>query len=393
MVLMGIDVGNTNMKCVILTRNGGVLNLVRRASVLNTQTPGGKTYIDGERLFKAVVKMCEEAWSTIEQEKLRGIAVTSVGCAPVILNKYDQQLNDSTPNQKIEPMPHLSNEEYREICGYSKDYGCGIHNILHFVSGVTDPLTVMSVGDYLNYRFTGIKKRERSTAGSVTLLDRRTYDDWYDFMYEHRLNKELFPPLCNSGDYIGDLSNPEGTKLPVGTPVFAGGQDYLCAAFAAGCTDDGDMINVLGTYEMLASFYKTPPEAPESPAFVTFSDKHVFPGRYAVTTEMLADGTRADQVRKSTKMYLYQEQFIEEKTSYKTKIVGGGSTNRILIQSKAFMTGMRLYVPNIPEATATGAALLAGVGAGVFKTYEAASRLYRHVKTEIYFPEQKRLTS
>ena len=391
MSLMGIDVGTTNMKCIIIAHSGQLLNLVVRPSALYTLAPGGKKYIDGERLFNAVVRMCEETWGGAGNEKLRGISITSVGCAPVILNKYNVQLDATTSNRVIEPMPELSNEEYRDICGYSKDYGCGMHSILPFISGVTEPLAVMSVGDYLNCRFTGIKRRDRSTAGSVTLLDRRTGENWYNFLYEHRINYESLPPLCNSGDYIGDLINPQNTALPEGTPVFAGGHDYLCAAFAAGCYEEDSMINVLGTYEMLASFYKKQQNAPEAADFVTFMDWHVFPMRYTVTAEMPATGTKAAQVRKSAKMFAYQEDFVDKISTVKIKVVGGGSKNKVLVQSKAFINGLRLYVPQIPEATATGAALIAGVGSGVYNSFEKAARVYRNVDTVVFYPEFKKM--
>jgi xylulokinase len=47
-------------------------------------------------------------------------------------------------------------------------------------------------------------------------------------------------------------------------------------------------------------------------------------------------------------------------------VTGGGTRNRTWMQIKADITGCRLEVPAMPEATLLGAALVAGVGAGVY---------------------------
>jgi len=50
-----------------------------------------------------------------------------------------------------------------------------------------------------------------------------------------------------------------------------------------------------------------------------------------------------------------------------------------------------LSVPQVVEGTATGAALLAGVGSGVYENHEEAASVYKHVPTKIVEPNQKRV--
>ncbi len=52
--------------------------------------------------------------------------------------------------------------------------------------------------------------------------------------------------------------------------------------------------------------------------------------------------------------------------------VGGGSYNSFWMQNKADIFGRNIKVPQIKESTALGAALLAGIGVGVYKDYEDA---------------------
>lgn len=62
-------------------------------------------------------------------------------------------------------------------------------------------------------------------------------------------------------------------------------------------------------------------------------------------------------------------------TIHKLVVVGGGAKNRHWLQIKADVSGIELHHPDLPEATLLGAALTAGVGAGVYASFEEAMRV------------------
>jgi len=71
--------------------------------------------------------------------------------------------------------------------------------------------------------------------------------------------------------------------------------------------------------------------------------------------------------------------------------MGGGSKSEIWNQIKADVTGKPLMVPLYKEATAFGAAILAGVGCGLFKSLDEAveryvrmEKVYEPLHTEMY---------
>jgi len=53
--------------------------------------------------------------------------------------------------------------------------------------------------------------------------------------------------------------------------------------------------------------------------------------------------------------------------------VGGGARSPLWLQIKSDVTGMRVVVPDVPEASSLGAALLAGTGVGIYNSVEDAS--------------------
>ncbi|MGG4032673.1 FGGY family carbohydrate kinase [Paenibacillus cisolokensis] len=71
-------------------------------------------------------------------------------------------------------------------------------------------------------------------------------------------------------------------------------------------------------------------------------------------------------------------------------VVGGGVRNRIWLQVKADVSGLQLRVPGIPEAALLGAALTAGVGSGLYASFEEAMASVRPPDSAIVLPDGER---
>jgi len=67
-------------------------------------------------------------------------------------------------------------------------------------------------------------------------------------------------------------------------------------------------------------------------------------------------------------------------------VIGGATQAAPLLQIKADITGCPIKVPQITEAAATGAALLAGIGANIFHSGEEAASSVLHTD-QIYEPD------
>lgn len=63
------------------------------------------------------------------------------------------------------------------------------------------------------------------------------------------------------------------------------------------------------------------------------------------------------------------------------RAIGGGARSDFWLQLKADITGKPLVVPNITEAAALGAAILAGIGAGLYKNAEEALNIVYREKS------------
>lgn len=83
----------------------------------------------------------------------------------------------------------------------------------------------------------------------------------------------------------------------------------------------------------------------------------------------------------------------EDVAGYKVEslcIVGGGTKIKLWQQIKADITGKVIEIPEVEDATALGAALLAGVGVGIYKDMEEASRVVSKNNKRIWPNPQNR---
>ena len=69
------------------------------------------------------------------------------------------------------------------------------------------------------------------------------------------------------------------------------------------------------------------------------------------------------------------------------RVVGGGARSRLWLQMKADVTGRRVRVLDTDEATALGAAMLAGVGSGTFRDLDEAVAALTTLQPTAYDPD------
>jgi len=449
-VLIGIDAGNTNLKCVAIEPNGRCVKLVRM--------PAGESRFsdDADRLFADICRILQETVASLPAGcDVLGVAVSSGGCSAFCTAGNGKQIPFERPGSFVVP------DDCTDATGYPPQYHNSGIVLMNTVSDLSRVAHVFSYSDYIAYRLCGEVGREISTAGSMSMYDRRTGGWWDAFKSATGFTDDVLGVVCSSGTKIGEITAEAValTGLAQGVPVCSGGHDYLCAAFALGCVDEGNLLNVLGTYEMVTSFYRNRVTYPAG--IQAFSDCHCYPGRYSLTCETLG-GAQLEWLRSIlpggdrpdfwNRMYdqidslpdaftggenellipriygecfpvsdpslcggfvgltsktdpgrmlraaiiglsMYSKRMLDfaglENVSFITA-AGGGSQGRFWMQTKADFLGLPVIVPHVPEASATGAALLAGIGAGVYCGHDEACKIYVDTTKTEYLPNTER---
>ncbi|MCA9523331.1 MAG: glycerol kinase, partial [Myxococcales bacterium] len=75
------------------------------------------------------------------------------------------------------------------------------------------------------------------------------------------------------------------------------------------------------------------------------------------------------------------------------KVDGGATANSLLLETQADLLGAPIVRPEIVETTALGAAMLAGLGCGLWSSLDELTRSWREDKRFLPNPEHFEITS
>ncbi|TFG14685.1 MAG: hypothetical protein EU535_03005 [Promethearchaeota archaeon] len=103
--------------------------------------------------------------------------------------------------------------------------------------------------DYVNFKLTGIAATDPSEGSGTYLWDceREQYSEEMAKLLDIDVSK--FPPVFKSYEIIGKVTKEasEKTEIPEGTPVVAGGGDFVVSLLGLGLVEPGTAIDMTGT--------------------------------------------------------------------------------------------------------------------------------------------------
>ncbi len=304
------------------------------------------------------------------------------------------------------------------------------------------------IEDFLNSRLCGARATDYSMASCTQLFDQRKRAWSEELLSASGLPRRLLPELKPSGTRLGTVraAAAAATGLPEGTPVVLGGQDHLCGTLPVGAHRPGNILDVFGTWENVITAVPDAPLTEEVRRASVCIQAHVAPGVYAAWGGTMAgeclewsrralgeagdappgaggvlflphiagaacpvadadsrgafvgiapSTTRADLQRAVVEGLNFQFLDILETLQAglgcrfdRITAAGGGARSDVLLQAKADMTGLPVDVPEVTDATALGAAMIAGVGAGVYADLDEACRRVKR-PGKVYAPRRE----
>ncbi len=476
MYLLGIDVGTTNTKAVILDTDTGRIRAQGHAPTITRHPTKAESEFDGDELWSTVVQCLRQAISQCDApERIRAIAVASMGEAGFPLDIHGNVLypaiawyDPRTTQQAQWWSDTFGREQLYAITGQVLQPTFGINKILWIRDNKPDVFSKMhqwlSIEDFVLWKLSGQAVTDYSIASRTMMFDQRTLT-WSNTLFEHiDLSPDIFPSPVASGTAVGTLAKDvaEDIGLAPTTTIVTGGHDHLCAALAVGVVQPEHILDSTGTSGVVLALSRSfqtnsdlltgdyPCYAYVLPhTYITMGSIHFAGGALqwligliysngasslseelytqalqegvqvpigsngvTILPYLLGTGTpygqetatasllgltpahgRSELVRammESLGFWLRDnlETFARMNiapTHPEIIAVGGATRTPAFMQMKADITGCRIRVPLIPESTATGAALLAGMGIQVFSSVNDAITLVQRDE-KIYEP-------
>lgn len=468
--LLGVDVGTTSIKVVVIDENAKPLGISSSSYRLITPDQNS-VQIDMEDMWNAYLKCIRllQEGKKLDLSKVAGISISSLCPGLVAMGENGEVLVDA-----IIYSDRRSTEEAEMILdavGKDRLFELTANTAMAGATSGTSMLWIKRhlseqyektkyfghLNTFMAHRMCGNFAIDYSNASYTNLFETTGGFRWSEELCEKiGIDIEKLPPLHKSTDVVGGLINEEliALGIPQGTPIVIGGGDTACATLAAGVTKAGDVCESVGTTNVLTICVDQPKFdrgfinrchvvdgtwiyqgalSTTGAAYQWFRDnfcqdliekasgssKNAFAymneeadeaepgcGGLVFLPYMLGErspiwdpyargvffGLSLQTKRKDMNRAvmegcgygLRQLSEIAERVTGKKMTefvsIGGGAKSETWAQIKADITGKDIIILDLNDMAPVGAALLAGVGAGVFKDiYEASDKVDKHV--------------
>jgi len=463
--LMGIDLGTSSVKTVIIDSDGNLLARASKEYELSIPHPGWAEQ-DPMEWYHATMETMKDAVAQAGQAagKIQGIGFSGQMHGLVCVDRNNKVVRpaitwvDQRSIAQVERINRtLGKKRLGELTGNPIAAGFLLPSWLWLVENepetVRDTACILSPKDALRFLLTGARGMEPSDASATGLFD-TAQRKWSEPILEaFQIDQALFPGIHDSFEVAGRLKKAvaEATGVQTGIPVVFGGADQPVQALSHGIIDPGWLSCTIGTGGQLLAPLQTPAYDPE---LRVHSFYHVLPDRWYLMAATLAAGLSLRWLRnnlfignsyneladsalevKDSEGLIFLPHLAGERTPYmdpeskgcfwgitlrhhrghfiravmegvvfslrmgldiiegtgvqiERVIASGGGTNHPLwLELTANTFNRPIYQTRTTEAAAHGAAILAGIGTGIYPDARAACEQAVHWSEAVVYPQ------
>lgn len=450
--LLGLDIGTSAVKVLLLEASGKVVGSVLEEYPLSAPRPGWSEQ-NPEDMWQATVRAIRGLISKfdISPDSILGLGLSGQMHSSVFLDANQHVIrpailwNDVRTSVQCRLIERTVDPEIlrSEVCNPVLE-GFTLPKVLWLKENEPENYAklrwLLLPKDYIRFRLTGNLHMEVSDAAGMLMMNVRR-QEWSKSMLEpFGINKEILPTIAQSSQVTGVITTDVAslTGLKVGTPVVGGGADNACGAVGSGVVTPGRGMVSLGTSGVILAHLA-------EPKLITTGTVHMFnscvPGEFYMMGVMLSAGLSlgwlrkqiaagqsydamtqtASQVPPGSRGLVFLPYLSGERTPHgdanargtfvglsathgtaeltrsvlegvafgfkdsvdllrqagwngtSLRALGGGARSPLWKEIIASATGLVLEEINIDEGPALGAAILAGVGAGIYPSVLEAS--------------------
>ncbi len=259
-MILGIDLGTTGTKLLVLSEAGEVLFRHFEGYRLYTPKPGWSEE-DPSEWWEAVLKSIGAAVAFLGgSKKIDALALSGQMHGSVFLDEAGEVIrpailwNDTrTFNQRKEIEKRMGKGTLLKEVQNLPLEGFTAPKILWLKEKEPENFSrlrkVLLPKDYINYKLTGRLCTESTDASGTALYDvvNRRWSE--NLIWDLDLETEIFPEVLSPTEVVGRVSREvvEKTGINAECLVVAGGADNVCGALGAGVLSEGQMLISVGS--------------------------------------------------------------------------------------------------------------------------------------------------
>lgn len=451
--LLGLDIGTSGVKALLMTEAGEVAGSVTEEYPLYSPRPGW-TEQEPEDMWQASVRAVQGVLAKcgVSGSDVKGVGLSGQMHSSVFLDKDYQVIrravlwNDTRTSGQCQAIRDTLDPEmlFSEVCNPVLE-GFTLPKVIWLRDNEPESYEklrwLVLPKDYVRFRLTGNLAMEVSDAAGMLMMNIREQKWSLPVLEGLGISSEILPGIIQSSEVAGTITAEvaELTGLAEGTPVVGGGADNACGAVGSGVVKPGRGMISLGTSGVVLAHLT-------EPRLVRAGTVHMFnssvPDEFYMMGVVLAAGLSLSWFRENmsdpsasydeitkraaaspagSRGLLFLPYLQGERTPHgdgnargsfvglsaahnrgdltravlegvafamrdsvellrsagwngtALRGIGGGLKSPLWKEIMASVTGLAVQSLNIDEGPAFGAAILAGVGAGIFANVPDAS--------------------
>jgi sugar (pentulose or hexulose) kinase len=263
-LLLGIDVGTSVCKAVVLDRAGADRARGQSATPWKQIATGAE--VDCEALFEAAVAAARAALAGAREGRVRAVGVTSMAETGALLDGRGRPLapaiawHDARGDDESRRLANeLGADHFTETTGLPASPLCSLAKLRWLAEhrGIGTATRWLNVAEWVVRRLGGSDVAELSLASRTGLLDLAARAPFGEALAWAGLPDDLLGDLVPAGTPAGTARSPE---LPdcEGAVLTVAGHDHLVAGAGVGVVAPGDVLDSCGTAEALVRVVAPP---------------------------------------------------------------------------------------------------------------------------------------
>ncbi|NMC82553.1 MAG: xylulokinase [Armatimonadetes bacterium] len=297
--LIGLDIGTSGVKGVLLGEDGTVSASSVREYPLATPQPGWAEQ-NPEDWWRGTVEVLRELTAAAKGETVAGLGLIGQMHGATFLDERGEVIRPAilwcdqrTEAECAEITSAVGSDNLQRITANPALTGFQAPKIVwlrnHEPGNYDRVAHVLLPKDYVRYRLTGAMYSDVSDASGTTLFDVPNRKWSSEVLSALKIPAGWLPPAEEGTARTGTVSPEceELTGLKTGTPVAAGGGDQAAGAVGAGIVREGVVSSTVGTSGVVFAYANEPWVDPEG-RIHTFC--HAVPGAWHVMGVMLSAG-------------------------------------------------------------------------------------------------------
>ena len=393
MYILSADFGTSSIKMAILDKNANIVETTKveyQYHVFNQDW----VELDINQVFNAMVKGIKNL--SKYQNDIDVIAYDTFSPSMVFMNKDGEalypiitHLDRRSKKQTTKILNEMGKETFQSITGTQPfTGGASITTVLWMMENMPDLFKKTykfgHLNTYIYHKLTGCWATDPTNAAMMGMYETTKWGTWSKEIYKtFSIPENKLPDIFNAGTIIGVLNKKmaELTGLHEGIPVVLGSNDVATSQIGAGNINEGDILNISGSSEMI-SIISDKPIVSDS----YYLRNAITPGKWQIYATTLGgfaiDWFRKEFYRDQDINYFFDVEFPnvirnninETNVKFLPYLVGDRQS---LIPKKASFTGITLDTKREDLL----AAILLGVHEPILKTIELTNKFMKHNKT------------